>query len=234
MMSDKGKSIMEAIQYLDGFYNDIGLLLSNFENLLAEKGFISIPNAGNRTAYDYVVTSHIGYSKRWTLKCIQRLYLKEEETEANEKNFNKAILCNLALYPTSAFKMPVFMCGVVSWKGNYSQNEIYGLWPTKEFTEIVNIKNNWRLKNKQEVLEKGLIYKFMPLDELKNIEDYTLFFVDLVKVESSKVLQEIVDSLENLYDGNDEIVLNRDLVIESIPEKLMETWSQPIRLKDEG
>ena len=35
MMSDKGKSIMEAIQYLDGFYNDLGLLLSNFENLLA-------------------------------------------------------------------------------------------------------------------------------------------------------------------------------------------------------
>ena len=233
-MLDKGKSIMEAIQYLDGFYNYFGLLLSNFENLLAEKGFISIPNAGNRATYDYAVTNHIGYSKRWTLKCIQRLYLKEEETEANKKSFNKAILCNLALYPTSTFEMPVFMCGVVSWKGNYSQNEIYNLWPTREFTELVNIKNNWRLKNKQEVLEKGLIYKFMPLDELKNIEDYTLFFVDLVKVESSKVLQEIVDSLENLYDGNDEIVLNRDLVIESIPEKLMETWSQPIRLKDEG
>jgi len=91
----------------------------------------------------------------------------------------------------------------------------------------------WRLKNKQEVEEKSLIFKLIPLEKLRNIEDYTLFFVDMVKVESSKVLQEIVDALENLYDGNDEIVLNRDLVVESIPEKLMETWSQPIRLKDE-
>ena len=232
-MSDKGKSIMEAIQYLDGFYNDLGLLLSNFENLLAEKGFISIPDAGNRVTFAYALSNNIGLSNRWTLKCIQRLYLKEEETEANEKNFNKAILCNLALYPTSAFEMPIFMCGVVSWKGNYSQNEIYNLWPTKEFSELVNIKNNWRLKNKQEVLEKGLIYKFMPVYELRNIEDYTLFFVDLVKVESSKVLQEIIDALENLYDGSDEIVLSRDLVVESIPEKLMETWTKPIVVKEE-
>jgi len=58
---------------------------------------------------------------------------------------------------------------------------------------------------------------------LRNIEGYTLFFVDLVKVESSKVLQEIVDALENLYDGSDEIVLSRDLIVEKIPEKLMET-----------
>ena len=233
MMADKGNSIMEAIQYLDGFYNDLGLLLSNFENLLAEKGFRSISEAGNRVTFEYSVSNHIGSSKRWTLKCIQRLYLRKEETEANEKSFNKAIFCNLALYQTSAFEMPVFMCGVVSWNGNYSQNEIYNLWPTKEFAELVKLKNNWRLKNKQEVLEKGLIFKFMPLEKLRNIEDYTTFFVDLVKVESSKVLQEIVDALENLYDGSDEIVLSRDLVVESIPEKLMQTWNQPLKSKDE-
>ena len=231
-MPNKGKSIMEAIQYLDGFYNDLGLLLSNFENLLAEKGFISIPNAGNRTSFDYALVNHIGYSKRWILKCIQRLYLKEEETEENVNSINKAILCNLALYPTSAFEMPIFMCGIVSWEGNYSQNEIYNLWPTKEFTELMNLKNNWRLKSKHEVEGKSLIFKFMLLEKLKNIEDYTLFFVDLVKVESSKALQQIVDALENLYDGNDEIVLSSDLIVEKIPEKLMENWSQPVKPKD--
>ena len=68
---------------------------------------------------------------------------------------------------------------------------------------------------------------------LRNIKDYTLFFVDLVKVESSKVLQEIVDTLENLYDGSDEIVLSRDLIVEKIPEKLIETWNQPLKSKDE-
>ena len=232
-MSDKGKSIMEAIQYLDSFYNDLGLLFRNFESLLGEKGFISIPDAGNRVTYAYSVSNHIGYSKRWTLKCIQRLYLKEEETEENVNTINKAILCNLVLYPSSSFEIPVFVCGVVSWDGNYSQNEIYNLWPTKEFSELVKQKNNWRLKNKQEVDGKSLIFKLMPLEKLSNIEDYTLFFVDMVKVESSKVLQEIVDALENLYDGSDDIVLSRDLVVESIPEKLMETWNQPIRSKDE-
>ena len=55
----------------------------------------------------------------------------------------------------------------------------------------------------------------------------------MVKVESSKVLQEIVDALENLYDGSDEIILIRDLVVESIPEKLMETWTKPIVVKEE-
>jgi len=232
-MLNKGKSIMEAIQYLDGFYNDLGLLLSNFENLLGEKGFISIPNAGNRVTFEYALTNNIGYSKRWTLKCIQRLYLKEEETEENVNSINRAILCNIALYPTSAFEMPVFMCGVVSWDGNYSQNEIYNLWPTKEFAELVKLKNSWRLKNKQEVLEKSLMFKFIPLEKLRNIKDYTTFFVDMVKVESSKVLQEIVDALENLYDGSDEIILIRDLVVESIPEKLMETWTKPIVVKEE-
>jgi len=78
-----------------------------------------------------------------------------------------------------------------------------------------------------------LIFKLMPLEKLRNIKDYTLFFVDMVKVESSKVLQEIVDALENLYDGNDEIVLNRDLIVGSIPEKLMATWNLPFKLKDE-
>lgn len=231
-MANKGKSILEAIQYLDSFYNDLGLLLSNFENLLAEKEFFSVPNAGNRATFEYALSNNIGYSKRWTLKCIQRLYLKEEEIEENVNSINKAILCNLALYPTSAFETPIFMCGVVSWNGNYSQNEIYNLWPTKEFSELVKLKNNWRLKNKQEVLEKGMVYKFMPVDELRNIEDYATIFVDLVKVESSKVLQEIVDALENLYDESDEIVLNRDLVVESIPEKLMETWSLPVKPLD--
>lgn len=232
MMSDKGKSIMEAIQYLDGFYNDLGLLLSNFENLLAEKGFISIPDAGNRVTHAYALSNSIGLNNRWTLKSIQRLYLKEEETEENVNSINKAILCNLALYPTSAFEMPVFMCGVVSWNGNYSHNEIYNLWPTNEFAALVKLKNNWRLKNKQEVEGKSLIFKLMPLEKLSNIEDYTLFFVDMVKVESSKVLQEIVDALENLYDGSDEIDLSRDLVVESIPEKLMETWTKPIVVKE--
>lgn len=232
MMSDKGKSIMEAIQYLDGFYNDLKLLLSNFENLLAEKEFISIPDAGNRATWEYALSNHIGSSNRWTLKCIQRLYLKEEETEENVNSINKAILCNIALYPTCAFEMPIFMCGVVSWDGNYTQNEIYNLWPTKKFAELVKLKNSWRLKNKQEVEEKSLIFKFMPLEKLRNIKDYTTFFVDMVKVESSKVLQEIVDALENLYDGSDEIVLSRDLVVESIPEKLMETWAKPIVVKE--
>ena len=78
-----------------------------------------------------------------------------------------------------------------------------------------------------------MIFKLMPLEKLRNIKDYTTFFVDMVKVESSKVLQEIVDALENLYDGSDEIVLSRDLVVESIPEKLMETWNLPLKLKDE-
>ena len=209
------------------------MLFRNFESLLGEKGFISIPVVGNKATFEYGVSGHIGYSKRWTLKCIQRLYLKEEETEKNVNCINKAIFCNLALYPSSAFEIPIFLCGVVSWDGNYSQNEIYNLWPTKEFSEIVKQKNKWRLNTNHGTEAKGLIYKLTHPEKIRNIEDLEIILVDLVKIESSKVLQEIVDALENLYEGNDEIVLSRDLVVESIPEKLMETWSQPIRSKDE-
>jgi len=132
-----------------------------------------------------------------------------------------------------AFEIPIFVCGVVSWDGNYSQNEIYNLWPTKEFSEIVKQKNNWRLKDDQGIEKKGLIYKLMHPEKIRNIEELTVILVDLVKIESSKALQEIVDALENLYDGNDEIVLSKDLVVEKIPVKLMETWSQPFKPKDE-
>ena len=233
-MTDKGKSIMNAIKYLDGFYSDLGLMFNNFENLLSEKGFFSIPLAGNKATYYYDVSNHIGYSKKWTLKNIQRLYLKEDEADANkdEKNINKAILCSLALYPSSAFEIPVLMCGVLSWDGTYSQNEIYYMWKCKEICELVYPKNNWRLKNKQEVTVKRFIYRFMPLDKLGNIEDFSLFFVDVVKVESSKVLQDIVDALGNLYDDSKEIDLRPDLIVESIPEKLMETWSLPVKPLD--
>ena len=234
MVSNKGKSIMDAIRYLDDFYSDLGLMINNFENLLSEKGFVSIPNAGNRATYYYDVSNHVGRSKKWTLKNIQRLYLKEDETESdkNNKNINKAILCSLVLYPSSAFEIPVLICGVLSWDGNYSQNEIYNLWPSREICELVYPKNNWRLKNKQEVMKKKQIYKFVPLDKLRNISDFSLVFVDLVKIESSKVLQKIVDALIELYNGSDEVSIESDLVVDSIPEKLLENWSQPIRAKD--
>ena len=232
-MEHKGRSVMEAIQYLDSFYNDLGLLFRNFESLLGEQGFISIPVAGNKATFEYGVSGHIGYSKRWTLKCIQRLYLKEEETEKNVNSINKAIFCNLALYPSSAFEIPIFVCGVVRWDGTYSQNEIYNRWPTKEFSEIVKQKNKWRLRNHHGTGEKRLIYKFIHPEKIRNIEELEIILVDLVKIESSKVLQEIVDTLENLYEGNDEIVISKDLVVEKIPVKLMETWSQPFKPKDE-
>lgn len=237
-MNKNGKSIIEAIKFLDEFYNDVGLMFSNFENLLSEKGISCHPDAGNRTTYHYDVSNHIGRSKKWTLKNIQRLYLRDEEIkyEKNDlkgQNINKAILCSLALYPSSAFDIPVFVCGVLKWDGLFTQKEIYNNWPTKEICELVKTKNIWRLKRLPEKGAQVPIYSFSPLDKFRNISDFSLFFVDVVKIENSAVLQQVVDALVELFNEGDEIVLNKDLIVDEIPEGLLKTWQQPDKRKEE-
>ncbi|MFC2165392.1 hypothetical protein ACFLT2_10415 [Acidobacteriota bacterium] len=159
--------------------------------------------------------------------------MKEEEIESKSESINKAILCSLALYSSSAFEIPVLVCGVLKWEGNHDLDGIYANWPTNEICNVIKPKNNWRIKDKAEEDEKKIIYRFRPLDELKNIDEYSLFIVDLVKVESSKILQEIVDAMVDLYDQSEEIAINPDLVVGSIPDKLMETWTKPIVMKEE-
>jgi len=234
-MSKKGNSIIEAIKYLDAFYNDVGLMFSNFENLLSGKGFISHPKAGNRAAFDpYGVSNHLGMSNKWTLKNIQRMYLKEDEIESKDKSINKAILCSLVLYPSSEFNMPVFFCGIIKWNGSYSQDEIYNYkWSAKEVCKLVNITSDWRLKVGTDKERNSLVYNFIHLDKKINIDEYSLFFVDLVKIENAKNLQEIVDTLAEMYDGSDDINLDPNLTMDEIPEKLLENWNKPIQRNEE-
>ncbi len=233
-MSKKGNSIIEAIKYLDAFYNDVGLMFSNFENLLSAKGFLNHPNAGNRATYfPYGVSNHIGTSNKWTLKNIQRMYLKEAEIEPKNSLINRTMLCSLALYPSSLFNIPVYMCGILKWNKDYSLEEIYNKWPVKEICELVNHKSDWRLKDGTNKERNSLVYKFIHLDKNINIDEYSLFFVDLVKIENAKYLQEIVDTLAEMYDGSDDINLDPNLVMEEIPGKLMENWNKPIQRKEE-
>jgi hypothetical protein len=227
-MAEKGKSIIEVIKYLDSFYNDVGLMFGNLESLLSKKGFMSHPTAGNRVAFSYGVSGHIGNSQRWALKNIQRMYLKEEEIDSESKSLNKVIFCSLALYPSSAFEMPVLVCGVMTWDGYYSKDGVYNLWSSKEICDLIIPKNNWRLKDKYDPKGKRLIFEFVSADALSKVEKFSLFFVDAVKIENANYLQEIVDAIVDLYNDSEEILLNPDLIVDSIPEELVKTWTKPI------
>jgi len=226
-MSEKGETIIEAIKYLDAFYKDVGLMFSNFEKLLSKKGFLSHPNAGNQAAFDpYNVSNHISLSNKWTLKNIQRMYLKEDEIESKDKTINKAILCSLVLFPSSEFNIPVFFSGVIKWNGSYSQDEIYTLWKEKEVCKLVNDNNGWRLKDGNHHAGDRPIHKFIHVSKNLDIEEYSLFFVDLVKIENAKNLQEIVDTLAEMYDGSDDINLDPNLTVDEIPDKLTANWAK--------
>jgi len=229
LMSKKGNSIIEAIKYLDAFYKDVGLMFSNFENLLSGKGFISHPKAGNKAAFDpYGVSNHLGMSNKWTLKNIQRMYLKEDEIVSKDKSINKTILSSLVLYPSSEFIMPVLFCGIIKWNGSYSQDEIYDIWSEKEVCKLVNYSSDWRLKDGTNKERNSLVYKFIHLDKKIDIDEFSLFFVDLVKIENAMYLQEIVDTLADMYDGSDDINLDPKLTVDEIPDKLIENWNKPI------
>lgn len=230
-MTTKGKSIIEAIKYLDAFYKDLGLMFSNFEALLLEKGFINLPTAKNTSTYfPFNITNHIGMSNKWTMKNIQRMYLKEDEIDSENSLINRAILCSLVLYPSSVFNIPVFICGILKWNVGYGQEELFSNWPGKKIGELVNSESSWRLKDGNYTERNKLIYNFIhvnrPNDKKIKIDEYSLFFVDLIKVENAKFLQEIVDTLAEMYDGREDINLNPNLTVDEIPGKLTANWAK--------
>jgi len=229
-MSKKGESIIEAINYLDSFYDDLGLLFSNLENLLSGKGYLSIPNAGNTAAFYHNVSNHIGYSRKWTLKNIQRLYLKKDYIESKSQDIDSALICSSSLYKTSIFNFPVLTCGIINWNEKYSVDGIYDKWDCNAICNVVCDKSIWRFKN--ELKKEDLIYHLIPSEKLSDIKDLSFFFIDLVKIENSAVLETIVTALVEVYSGNDDISIEDDLIIKKIPQKLLDTWDRPIE-KDE-
>jgi len=228
-MSKKGESIIEAINYLDSFYNDLGLLVSNLENLLSEKGFISIPRAGNTVAYYHNLSNHIGYSRKWTLKNIQRLYLEESHIESQD--IDSTLLCSASMYKTSLFNFPVVTFGVLNWNDKYSADDIFEWWDCNAICNIVCDKSIWRFKDDPK--KEDLIFHLIPSEELKNIKDFSFFFIELVKIENSAVLETIVIALLEVYNGNYDISIDDDLIIKKIPQKLFDTWNRPIEKEEE-
>jgi len=228
-MSKKGESIIKAIRYLDSFYEDLGLMFGNLEKLLSEKGFISIPNAGNTAAYIYNTSSHIGYSWKWTLKNIQRLYLEESLIKSHD--IDSALICNASFYKTSLFNFPVLTCGILKWNDKYSTDSIYNRWDCNSICNIVCDNSIWRFK--EEHKKEDLIYHLIPSEEFKNYKSLSVFFLDLIRIENSEVLQAIVNALIDAYHENYDISLDEELVVNRIPPKLLDNWSRPIIQEDE-
>jgi hypothetical protein len=223
-MSKKGESVIKAIRYLDSFYEDLGLLFNNLENLLSEKGFSNLPKSGNYAAYFHNVSNNIHLSRKWTLKNIQRLYLEENLLETKE--INSGLTCSASLYKTSQFNFPVLTCGVLTWNNKYTHEEIYDKWSCNEICDVVCDKSIWRFRD--EYKKDGIIYHLYPEKELRNLKSFSFFFIDLTEIENSAVLEEIVNAMINLYHGNYDVSISNDLIIDKIPQKLIETWTQPV------
>jgi len=229
-MEHKGISIKNAIEYLDSFYSDLGLMFGNFESLLSEKKFISHPNAGNKTTYHYSVSNHMSRNQAWTLKNIQRFYLDEKKDSVN-----KAIICSASLYPSSVFNIPVLICGIIKYKKNYSLYDSWNFWPSRDIVELDSLKSSWRLINKKVAKRDDSIFNFQHISKKDTIESFSVFFIDMIKLESSTILAEkIVEPLVDLYKGKSGVALDDNFLIKPIPAKLFEIWIQEKELdKDE-
>lgn len=223
-MSKKGESVINAIRYVDSFFSDLSMMFNNLESILHKNNFISIPNAGNYAAPYHVVSSHIGTGDKWLLKSIQRMYLDENLSKSD--NYDSAILCSVPLFEENLFDFPVLTCGVLRWNNKYSASQIYERWDSFPIRDVVCDKSVWRFGKDKE--NNGKIYHLYPEIELRDLKNYSLFFIDLVKIENSTILEEIVNAAINFYKGNEDLSLDDDLFVKKIPQKLIETWSQPV------
>lgn len=233
-MSKDGKSILDAVKFLDAFYSDVGLLFANLENLLSERGFRSIPEAGNRAAYSFGVSNHLGYNQSWTLKNIQRLYLTEEEINSKSQKIEKSILMSMALYPSNVFEFPTLTCGVLKWRELSTTTMIQNRWITKEICTLITPKNSWRIQDEKPEGSPDWLHSFSPMANIKDMAEFTAFFVDFVRIENSAVLERIVDVVAEIYSGNYNVSLNDSLIVKDIPDSLIKSWRKPIEVLDEG
>jgi hypothetical protein len=228
-MKDEGKDIKTALAYVNSFFKDVGLLFKSLDSLLAEKGFVVHPTAGNKSTFVEPLTNHIGVSTRWVMKNIQRLYVPEEAIEKKEKGIDKSTIVTFSLNPLSVFEMPMLSCGVVKYAKPYALSTIWDLWLWEEYLKIDLPKSNWRIK-KRDGWDPNKDYFDLILvnhTEKDKIELFSVFLINMIQIENSTILKDrVVDPLVDLYNDKSELLKDDPLIIKPIPSRLYETWMQ--------
>ena len=68
---------------------------------------------------------------------------------------------------------------------------------------------------------------------IREMAEFTAYFVDFVRIENSAILASIVDVVTEIYSGNYSVSLDDNLIVNNIPERLMKSWRKPREIFDE-
>ncbi|NLF64693.1 MAG: hypothetical protein GX579_08820 [Chloroflexi bacterium] len=130
--------------YVDQFHKDIGALVALIEQLMLDRGYVSLPSAGNRASWG--MSSHIERPDAWRVPNLSRLFMPEDS-----HTFSQTPFYFINLETGTAFDFPPVICGRLI-HPPLTENEVYmGAYNTGGLKTLAHRKPSWRYV----VVEKG-------------------------------------------------------------------------------
>lgn len=123
--------------YGDQFHKDIGALVVLIEQLMLDKGYVSLPSAGNRASWG--LSSHIERPDAWRLPNLSRLFMPEEV-----ETFDQTLFYFINLETDTAFDFAPVICGRLL-HPPLTENEVYlGIYNTSGLKSLAQRKPWWQ------------------------------------------------------------------------------------------
>jgi hypothetical protein len=123
--------------YVDQFHKDIGALVVLIEQLMLDKGFVSLPSAGNRASWG--MSSHIERPDAWRLPNLSRLFMPEDA-----ETFDRTLFYFINLETNTAFDFPAVICGRLI-HPPLTESEVYlGVYNTQGLKSLAQKRPSWQ------------------------------------------------------------------------------------------
>jgi len=224
-MNANDKQVKLAINSLNSFYKDIKLLIEEIKKIMKIRGFVLHPQQGNYITYaNYALSNSILYPEQWIMKGMQFCLIPSEML--NGRLSNKAIFFSISLYQSSVFEIPVLMAWVTTYNKELTHKEIADEgWGAKEIWTIDTVDSLWRSNHKNEPNIKNPINLRIPI--IKLIDHINILFFNLMSISDKKILEEnVLLPILKLYNGESLDLSNNDLIVQNIPENLIDKWNE--------
>lgn len=123
--------------YVDQFHKDLGALVTLIEQLMLDRGYVSLPSAGNRASWG--MSSHIERPDAWRVPNLSRMFMPEDST-----SFSQTPFYFINLETGTAFDFPPVICGRLL-HPPLTENEVYmGAYNTAGFKSLTHKRPSWR------------------------------------------------------------------------------------------
>jgi hypothetical protein len=136
----------DIVGYLDELHTDISQFVVLMEKMMLDKGYISLPTAGNQSNYSSV-SSDYRRPEKWRAPYITRMFVLEEEELPSRSLF---YLIMLKTYSTYDF--PAVICGIYDhepmpenriWNKVYLIYKIQSMVASKPKWKNLRLENGW-------------------------------------------------------------------------------------------